>query len=148
MNKRGNQFLIIILSAAILGNAACSTAVHQPIVGEKGAMYGMAPGDTVWLRRAESSKQERVRIRSIDEDGIQGKDEHGRSVAAEWDDLYAVGPKPAYAEPRLARSRASKAAEAVAYVIGGAALGAFIAAACVGGTMAGNPGCLEMIADR
>jgi len=102
----------------------------------------------VWLQQTESSKQKRVRIKSVDEGGVHGKDEHGQSVAADWDDLYSLGAKPANTEPGRARSQASKAAEAVAYAIGGAALGVFIAAACVGGTMAGNPGCLDMISDR
>jgi len=148
MNKRREQFLALVLSAAILGNSACSTTERQFMIAGGGSLYGIAPGETVWLRYAENRDNQKVLIRTIDEKGITGDDEHGQPLVANWADLYEVGERQSPAAQDRSRSAASTAAESVAYAIGAAALGAFAVAVCVGGTMAGNPGCLEMIADR
>ena len=93
VNKRSRRFLTFLLCAAFAAIAACSTTPAYTPVGE-GAIHGMTKGDRVPVRWSANGNSEVIRITSVSYTGITGIGEDGRSVSAEYDELYEIGYKP------------------------------------------------------
>jgi len=97
MNYGGKYIRLVLLGAAILTSAACTTTTQR--AGRSQAalhQHGICAGDTVLVRYTNindansSSRSELLQITSISDSGIAGVDESGEAILAIYDEIFQI----------------------------------------------------------